>query len=114
MKSAIITPINSSKLLTRESLLRANAELIEQLQERLRAKRFRPQEGDGIKLAYIRVFIQALQVQNSILKDSELDEIKERLGILEAMQAGSLEEEQVYETDFEELDRYAELPRAII
>lgn len=97
-----------SKLLTRESLLRANSELIEQLQERLRGKRFRPQEGDGIKLAYMRVFIQALQVQNSILKDSELDEIKERLEVLETMQAGNLANEQVYNSAFEVQDEYIE------
>ncbi|WP_292387707.1 hypothetical protein [Methanosarcina sp. UBA5] len=98
-------PLN---LLTRESLLRANSELIEKLQERLRGRRFRPQEGDGIKLAYMRVFIQALQVQNSILKDSELEEMKERLEAVEAMQARSLAEEQVYNSDFEEQDEYLE------
>lgn len=71
---------------SRELLLKANAELIGQLQERLKAKRFRPQEGDGLKLAYIRVFIQALQVQNAMLKDLELDEMKRRLEALENSQ----------------------------
>jgi hypothetical protein len=77
-------PINFS---SREKLLSANSELIGQLQERLKVKRFRPQEGDGIKLAYIRVFVQALQVQNSILKDNELDEIQKRIEALESTQA---------------------------
>lgn len=86
MRNANNCPRASLFLMSRESLLRANSELIEQLQERLKAKRFRPQEGDGLKLAYIRVFIQALQVQNSILKDSELDEIKKRLEVLESSQ----------------------------
>jgi len=49
----------------------------------LKAKRFRPQEGDSLKLAYIRVFIQALQVHNAILKDTEIDEIQKRLEALE-------------------------------
>jgi hypothetical protein len=44
----------------------------------------------------MRVFLQALQVQNSILKDQELEDLKERLEVLEAMQAGSLAEEQGY------------------
>lgn len=87
---------------TREELLRANSELIEQLQTRLRTKRFRVQEGDNLKLGYMRVFIQALQVQNSILKDLEFEDFKERLEALEAMQAGSLAEEQVYNSGFEE------------
>jgi hypothetical protein len=76
-------PINYSNLSCRESLLSANAEIIEQLQKRLKAKRFRVQEGDSLKLGFLRVFIQALQVQNSILKDIELGEIKTRLEALE-------------------------------
>jgi TfoX/Sxy family transcriptional regulator of competence genes len=86
MKNTMRTPINVSELLTRESLLRANSELILQLQERLKAKRFRPQKGDSLRLAYIRVFIQALQVQNVIMKDIELDEFKDRLEALESSQ----------------------------
>jgi hypothetical protein len=68
---------------SRELLLSANSELIAQLQDRLKAKRFRPQEGDGIKLAYMRVFIQALTLQNSILRDSELEELQDRIKALE-------------------------------
>jgi len=81
------TPLSTFKLLTRESLLSANSELIEQLQKRLKAKRFRAQEGDSLKLAYIRVFIQALQVQNAILKDLDIDEFQKRLEALENYQA---------------------------
>lgn len=86
MKKAIREPIKSLNLSSRESLLNANAEIIQQLQDRLKAKRFRLQEGDSVKLAYIRVFVQALQVQNAILKDSELDDIKKRLEVLESSQ----------------------------
>jgi len=63
----------------RESLLSVNSALIAQLQDRLKAKRFRPQEGDSSKLGYIRALIQALQAQNAILKDSELDELKKEI-----------------------------------
>jgi len=63
----------------RESLLKVNAELIANLQKRINVKRFRPQEGDSIKLGYMRALIQALQVQNAILKDIELDAIKQEL-----------------------------------
>jgi hypothetical protein len=60
----------------RESLLKVNSELISNLQKRVNVKRFRIKEGDSIKLGYIRCLIQALQVQNAILKDIELDALK--------------------------------------
>lgn len=63
----------------RESLLSANSVLISQLQARLKAKRFRPQEGDSIRIGYMRALIQALQCQNAILKDAELDDLKKEL-----------------------------------
>jgi len=63
----------------RESLLSANSLLISQLQARLKAKRFRPQEGDSIRIGYMRALIQALQCQNAILKDAELDDLKKEL-----------------------------------
>lgn len=91
-------PLNYS---SRESLLSVNSELISQIQYRLKAKRFRPQEGDSLKLSYMRVFLQALQVQNTILKDSELEDLKERLEVLEGMQAGRPEEKQGYMSDLE-------------
>lgn len=87
MKNDINNPGFSLNFSTRECLLSANAQLIAQLQERLHVKRFRPQEGDGIKLAYMRVYIQALQVQNAILKDNELDEIQKRIAALESTQS---------------------------
>lgn len=76
MKTDTNNPENSLNFSSRESLLKANAGLIDNLQKRINVKRFRPQEGDSIKLGYIRALIQALQAQNAILKDAELDEIK--------------------------------------
>ena len=76
MKTANSNPEISLNFSSRESLLKANSELIENLQKRINVKRFRPQEGDPIKLGYIRALIQALTCQNAILKDSELDELK--------------------------------------
>jgi hypothetical protein len=83
MKNDIKTHKNVLNFSSRELLLNANSELISQLQDRLKAKRFRPQEGDSIKLAYIRVFIQALTLQNTILRDAELEELQERIKALE-------------------------------
>ncbi len=76
MKTDNSLPENSLIFSSRESLLKVNSELIENLQKRINVKRFRLQEGDSIKLGYIRVLIQALKVQNEILKDTEIDEIK--------------------------------------
>jgi hypothetical protein len=79
MKTDTPIPEKPSNFSSRESLLKANSELIENLQKRINVKRFRLQEGDSIKLGYIRVLIQALKVQNDILKDAELDELKKEI-----------------------------------
>ena len=83
MKNDIKTHKNALNFSSRESLLNANSEMISQLHDRLKAKRFRLQEGDSIKLAYMRVFIQALTLQNAILRDSELEELQDRIKALE-------------------------------
>lgn len=79
MQNDTDNPENKKKFASRESLISANSDLLETLHKRLAVVRFRPAEGDSIKLAYIRVYIQALQAQNSILKDIELDDIKAEL-----------------------------------
>jgi len=79
MKIDNTMPENPLIFSSRESLIKANAELINNLQKRINVKRFRLQDGDSIKLGYIRALIQALQVQNSIMKDSELDELKKEI-----------------------------------
>lgn len=91
---------NSFIFSSRESLLKTNAELIENLKKRISVKRFRPQDGDSIKLGYIRALIQALQAQNAILKDTELDEFKKRLEALEnsQTQGGSTVYSPIFET----------------
>lgn len=63
----------------RNSLIQANALLISQLRDRLKMKRWRVQEGESLKVSYYRALIQALQTQNSILKDSEMDELKKEI-----------------------------------
>lgn len=92
MKTDNSLPENSLNFSSRESLLKANSELIENLQKRINVKRFRLQEGDSIRLGYIRALIQALKVQNEILKDTEIDEIKNELEDLkEALKCRSRE-----------------------
>jgi len=76
---------NITDFSNREALLYANSTLIRQLQDRLKAKRFRPQDGDTIKIGYIRALIQALQAQNAILKDAELDDLKKEIDELKEL-----------------------------
>ena len=85
-------PDNSLYFSSRESLLKANSILIENLQKRINVKRFRPQEGDSIKLGYIRALIQAVQAQNSVLKDIEINELQAEIQELkEALKSRSRE-----------------------
>ncbi|HEY3361809.1 MAG TPA: hypothetical protein VGK06_08305 [Methanosarcina sp.] len=87
MKNGNSTLDFSLKFSSRESLLKANAELIEQIQKRVNTKRFKPAEGESLKLAYYRILISAIQAHNSILRDSELDAIQKRIEALESTQA---------------------------
>ncbi len=64
---------------SRESLLKANAQLIADLQKRIMSRRFRPQTDDSVKLSYVRALIQSLGLQAAIIKDIELDAIKQEL-----------------------------------
>lgn len=63
----------------RYELIQSNKVLIKNLEKRLKAKRFIVREGDYQKQGYIRLLIQALKVQNDILKDAELDELKKEI-----------------------------------
>lgn len=75
-------PKDSVKYSSRESLIKTTSELIDNLQKRISGQRFRQQEGDTIKLGYARALIQAVQAQNSIIKDSEIDDLKAEIAEL--------------------------------
>lgn len=70
----------------RPKLLDISSKLIEDIFFRVDTERFREREGDSVKLQYLRVLVQAVQAHNAILKDIEIDEIKNRLDALEASQ----------------------------
>lgn len=69
----------------RAELLNISSELLENLKGRISQARFKAYDTDPIKLQYIRVLIQAVQIHNTILRDEELDDIKTRLEALEAV-----------------------------
>ena len=66
----------------REDLLQVNAVLISQYQKRLQAKRFRATENDNSKLEYMKALTEAVKVQNEVIANTELDEIKEEIAKL--------------------------------
>lgn len=68
----------------RSKLLHISSWLVESLRLRLDVERFKEREGDSIRLQYIRAMVQAVQAHNSILKDEELDDIKNRVAMIEA------------------------------
>ena len=79
MKTDIEHPYFSVNSPSRESLLKVNAELIENLRSRVNQRRFKPQPGDATRLGYYRVLISGIQVYNMVLKDTELDDLKKEI-----------------------------------
>ena len=68
----------------REQLLIISSDLIWSLHRRISGRRFRGNKHDSVKLGYARALVAALQCHNSIIKDLEQEEIKARLGRIEA------------------------------
>lgn len=68
----------------RNDLLKKSSWLVDVLHDRLSRPRFVVQDNDPIKLQYYRVYIQAVQTHNAILKDEELEDIKVRMELIEA------------------------------
>ena len=76
-----ITP--NVKKIDRYQLLKMSGWMIEHLHDRLSRAKFVVKETDPVKLQYYRVFLQAVQAHNTILRDDDLEDIKNRLSILE-------------------------------
>lgn len=79
MKPEASDPKNSENFTDRISLIKANAKLISQLQKRVTSARFRVQENDPTRLAYIRALTNLILAQNTILKEVELDNLAREL-----------------------------------
>ena len=75
------------KTLSRDELMIRATDLINLLHGRTTAKVFRARQDDPARLAYARAATAAVQAYASILKDAELDEIRERLDTIEARRA---------------------------
>ena len=81
-KKGTINEILPEKI-DRSRLMDISSSLVESLHIRLNVNRFKEREGDSTRLQYARALIQALQAHNAILKDTEIDDIKKRLDLLE-------------------------------
>ncbi len=76
-----ITP--NVKKIDRYQLLKMSGWMVEHLHNRLSRAKFVVKDSDSVKLQYYRVFLQAVQTHNSIIKDEDLDDIKTRLELIE-------------------------------
>ena len=72
------------KTLTRAELMEKASAVIALLHGRTTAKAFRERQDDPIRLQYARATVQAVAAYGALLKDAELDEIRERLDAIEA------------------------------
>ncbi len=71
------------KKIDRYQLLKMSAWMVEHLHDRLSRAKFVVKDTDPVKLQYYRVFLQAVQAHNAILKDEDLVDIKTRLELIE-------------------------------
>ncbi|MCQ1536826.1 hypothetical protein FTO70_14325 [Methanosarcina sp. KYL-1] len=70
---------NDDFVISRNRLLRDIADLDAELKDRLKGKRFRPQEGDMIKIQYIKTRLVAMRLINDVLKEIELSDLEKEV-----------------------------------
>ena len=71
--------------LTRDDVLRLSSHLIRSLHKRVDVARFKEQSSDSAKLSHIRALIAVLQVYGALLRDDELETLKQRVEALERL-----------------------------
>jgi hypothetical protein len=71
--------------LTRDDVLRLSSHLIRSLHKRVNVARFKEQSSVSAKLSHIRALIAVLQVYGAILRDDELETLKQRVEALERL-----------------------------
>lgn len=83
-ESGIGTPSNPGKKISRDELEQMTSQLIRTLHKRSTAHRFKPSpETDSPRLQYARACIVAIQAYTALLRDSEIEQLKQRIGELE-------------------------------
>lgn len=69
---------------TRKDAALLLSSILEKMDRRMSAARFRTRESDSEYLAFVRATVQAIGALNQVIKDEALDQFDERLKILEA------------------------------
>jgi hypothetical protein len=69
--------------MSRDDILRLSSHLIKSLHTRVSVTRFKEQKSDGAKLSHIRALIAVLQVYGALLRDDEIETLKQRVEALE-------------------------------
>jgi len=67
----------------RQNLLILSSSVLEKIEGRLTAERFRSSESDNTYLAFVRAFSSLMSAHNMTLRDSELQELDTRITQLE-------------------------------
>jgi hypothetical protein len=75
--------ISALTVLDRDAALRLASDLIIRLHRRTCPVRFREQTGDRTRVAYARVLVSALQSYGVLLRDDEIEQLKQRIEALE-------------------------------
>ena len=78
------TPQNTGdNVYNRQNLLILSSSVLEKIEGRLTAERFRSSESDNTYLAFVRAFSSLMSTHNATLRDSELQELDSRITQLE-------------------------------
>ena len=70
---------------TRQEAALLLSAVLEKMERRLSAARFRSRDSDGDYLAFVRATVQAITALNQLIRDDEMQEISKRLDALEKM-----------------------------
>ena len=81
--------ISAMTSLDRDAALRLASDLVIRLHRRTCSERFREQSGDRTRVAYARVLVSALQSYGVLLRDDEIEQLKQRIEALERIKGES-------------------------
>ena len=77
------SPNTADNVYNRQNLLILSSSVLEKIEGRLTAERFRSSESDNTYLAFVRAFSSLMSAHNMTLRDSELQELDTRITQLE-------------------------------
>lgn len=69
----------SGKKISRDELERMSSELVRSLHRRAVGRRFKPVPADARRLQFARACIQAIQAHAALIRDAEIEELKEMI-----------------------------------